>query len=263
MKANLHGCIFIFLMGLVAPVFSQTSKDVKEEFLKANEMYRKESYEKAIEIYQSIIDKGYESTELHYNVANAYYKLNQIAPSIFHYEKALQIDPANEDAKINLEFAKKMCLDIIEPLPDTLWQRFLKKYIFTISNEIWAWVCIGLSQLFVLFFLLFYFAKATAKRRLFFSIFSFSFLFLAIVFVLSWQQNYYHQHNRLAIIFQKKVAVQDAPNEHSNTVFSLHEGTKVLVLDQVSDWKKIKIADGQIGWIERNALKELHRFIKN
>ena len=44
---------------------------------------------------------------------------------------------------------------------------------------------------------------------------------------------------------------------HSAVVFELHEGTKVLVLDHIDTWKKIKLADGKIGWVSQEVLKEL------
>jgi uncharacterized protein YgiM (DUF1202 family) len=60
-----------------------------------------------------------------------------------------------------------------------------------------------------------------------------------------------------AIVFQEVVTVKNAPSENSDDVFELHEGTKVTVLDKVAAWKKIKLADGKVGWIPKKALKEL------
>jgi len=40
----------------------------------------------------------------------------------------------------------------------------------------------------------------------------------------------------------------------------LHEGTKVIVLDTIDDWKKIKLADGKIGWIIASEIKLIDDF---
>ena len=72
----------------------------------------------------------------------------------------------------------------------------------------------------------------------------------------------YHQHQKAnnteyAIIFSPKVNVNNAPTLNSETVFELHEGTKVTVLDNVDNWRKIKLADGKTGWIALENLKML------
>ena len=48
-----------------------------------------------------------------------------------------------------------------------------------------------------------------------------------------------------------------APTLNSEEVFTLHEGAKVLVLDTVDNWKKIKLVDGKLGWIIAEEIKEL------
>jgi len=63
-----------------------------------------------------------------------------------------------------------------------------------------------------------------------------------------------------AIIFSEKSEVKNAPTMNSDKIFMLHEGTKVLVLDSVDNWKKIRISDGKIGWIISDELKLLTIF---
>ena len=50
---------------------------------------------------------------------------------------------------------------------------------------------------------------------------------------------------------------RNAPTESSDAYFELHEGTKVSVLETLDNWKKIRIADGKIGWIEEKHIKEI------
>ena len=66
-----------------------------------------------------------------------------------------------------------------------------------------------------------------------------------------------------AIIFSEKSEVKNAPTMNSDKIFTLHEGTKILVLDSVDNWKKIRIADGKIGWIIADNIKILSIFKKN
>jgi uncharacterized protein YgiM (DUF1202 family) len=58
----------------------------------------------------------------------------------------------------------------------------------------------------------------------------------------------------------EKTEVRNSPTLNSEVVFTLHEGTKVLVLDLVDDWKKIKLKDGKLGWIIADEIKMLSDF---
>ena len=68
------------------------------------------------------------------------------------------------------------------------------------------------------------------------------------------------KNNKEAIVFVEKTEVRNAPTLNSEEVFTLHEGTKVLVLDSVDDWKKIKLSDGKLGWIIADEIKLLSDF---
>ena len=85
-------------------------QNIQELFNSANDLYRQEKIEQAIKIYQKIESKGMVSSELFYNLGNSYYKLNKVGPSIFYYEKALELNPLNQDVKNNLVFAKRLSL---------------------------------------------------------------------------------------------------------------------------------------------------------
>jgi len=65
----------------------------------------------------------------------------------------------------------------------------------------------------------------------------------------------YHKKNQPAIVFSEKAQIKNAPTFNSEDVFTLHEGTKVMVLDEVDDWYKIKLSDGKIGWVRTGVLK--------
>ena len=70
----------------------------------------------------------------------------------------------------------------------------------------------------------------------------------------SYQLNY---KTSQAIIFSSSVNVNSAPTEKSKNLFSLHSGTKVIILDNIDDWIKIKIEDGKDGWIKATNCKIL------
>ncbi|MEQ6122681.1 SH3 domain-containing protein [Pseudotenacibaculum sp. MALMAid0570] len=248
----------LVLLLFVTQIVSAQSAD--ELFKKANEQYKSEQYEEAIATYDQIESLGVISSELFYNLGNCYYKLNKVAPSIYNYEKALLINPLNDDAQNNLVFARRLTIDNIEELPKSVFQKIDESFVKKLSYNEWAIVSVSLSIIGAILFLLFYFAYTPSRKRLFFVTSMLCFLLLITASIFTVKEHSYSNNNVEAIIFVQQTEIKNAPTSNSENVFTLHEGTKVKVLDTVDNWKKIKIADGKIGWIISSDLKLLNFF---
>lgn len=81
-------------------------------------------------------------------------------------------------------------------------------------------------------------------------------LLLISVSVAISEKNHY-ESEKPAIVFAEMVLVKSEPQKASNTVFTLHEGTKVFVLESLENWRKIQLTDGTEGWIEKTGIKEV------
>ncbi|MDO5969340.1 tetratricopeptide repeat protein [Flavivirga aquimarina] len=244
--------IVSFLLSLGA--FSQN----QTLFEKANALYNEGKYAEAIDNYNAILDTKKHSADLYFNLANAHYKLNNIAPSIYFYEKALKLAPNDEDIKNNLSFAQNMTIDAIDAIPDAGFSKLLKNVTNTMSFDNWAKTAIGMVFCFVLLFLVYYFAYSTLRKRLTFlgSLVSLVLLFVSLAFA-------FHKYNldkkdNLAIVFAQESKVKSDPNPRSEESFRLHEGTKIQILETYNDWKKIKLSDGKTGWVNSEDIKMLN-----
>ncbi|HLP16085.1 MAG TPA: SH3 domain-containing protein, partial [Bacteroidota bacterium] len=51
--------------------------------------------------------------------------------------------------------------------------------------------------------------------------------------------------------------IKSAPDPKSSDVFVLHTGVKVQVMDEVNGWRKIRLADGKIGWIQEREVETI------
>ena len=91
--------LFAFFI-LFSNVYSQ---NIDEKFYAANKLYNNTKYLEGIEVYENILSEGWESSNLYYNLGNAYFRQNQIGQSIWSYHKALKMDPRNLDLTHNLE----------------------------------------------------------------------------------------------------------------------------------------------------------------
>ncbi|MGY0407223.1 MAG: tetratricopeptide repeat protein [Polaribacter sp.] len=248
----------VFLLLMIAQ-FS-IAQNVDSLFVSANNLYRNGQFEKAIEQYKEIANKDTVSSELYYNLGNAYYKLNKVGPTIYYYEKALKINPLNQDVKNNLVFAKRLALDNIEEVPKTVLQKLNTNYLQKLSYNQWAILAIVFCFLGAFLFLAFYFAEKSSKKRVYFTTSVISFIIFIVAVFITYQQFNYVKKHKEAIVFAKKTEVRNAPTLNSEEVFVLHEGTKVTILDAIDDWKKIKLADGKLGWIIASEIKLLDDF---
>ncbi|MCM5662085.1 tetratricopeptide repeat protein [Galbibacter mesophilus] len=229
-------------------------------FEKGNSFYNNGKYQEAIESYLQIAENGEHSAALYYNLGNSYYKLNQIAPSIYYYEKALLLDPDDQDVLNNLQFAKNMTIDAIDVMPQTGIDKLFENFIGRLSYNSWAILAIVGMILFVILFLLYYFAAFSTKKRIYFGLSVLLLIISVASFGFAYQQYDLEQGKRPAIIFSKETSIMSEPNMGSNEVFKLHEGTKVNVLEVLGEWNKIKLADGKIGWLPSSELKEIKDF---
>ncbi|MCF7567339.1 tetratricopeptide repeat protein [Sabulilitoribacter arenilitoris] len=246
--------IFTFLFSTV--IFSQNSTLFEE----ANTLYNQGKYAEAIDKYTAILDTENHSSELYFNLANAHYKLNNIAPSIYYYEKALQLSPNDSEIKNNMAFAKNMTIDAIDVIPETGLSKLIKNITNMMSFDAWAKTSVAFVFCFVVLFLIYYFAYSTLNKRLTFIGSLISLFLLCVSLSFAFHKFNIDKNDRPAIIFAQESKIKNEPNSRSEEVFRLHEGTKVQVLDTVNNWKKIKLDDGKTGWVISEDIKLLYNF---
>lgn len=229
-------------------------------FSRATDAYNAGDYGKAIEYYEKIIANGKHSAELYFNLGNAYYKRDEVAPSIYYYEKALLLKPNDPEIINNLGYSQNMRLDAIDTLPESAMRSFYNAIVGKLSFNQWAYFGVAMMILFVFAYLAYYILNIAIQKRISFIV-SITALILSVIFIsFAYLQFNDFKASNPAIIFVREVAVTSEPNERSERIFTLHEGTKVNVLEELNDWMKIRIADGQTGWLASENLKLLKAF---
>ncbi len=245
----------IFLL-IVFVLFAKNSfaGEAESLFNQANGYYQKNEYQKAADIYQKLVDEGYQGTSLYYNLGNAYYKLNKIGYSILNYEKALRLSPGDDDVQNNLALANSKTVDKIDSLPQFFLFQWWESLLALFSLSGWTWTAYFLYILLLISVGVFFFIKnGTFQRISLFSSLSFGFLFIVAVVLLVVKLNR-EVNIKDGIIIQPAVTVKLAPDNSSNDAFVIHEGLKVKIEDHVDNWYKIRLQDGKIGWMPNNDL---------
>ncbi len=226
-------------------------------FEQGKQQYKAEKYQEAITNWNKILQSGEHSAALYYNIGNAHYRLNEIGPSIYFYEKALQIAPNDKEVLNNLAYAQNATIDAIEPLPQTVFAKWDQKLSGLLTFEGWSWVSVWSAILFALLFIGYYFSTYSQRKRLLFVGSLLSILVLVTAVSLSFRNFDRQLKDKPAIIFAESTEVKADPKLNSETAFLLHEGTKVQILAEDGEWSRIQIADGKDGWVPNSDFKKL------
>ena len=251
---NIGLCLIIVLLNLPILLVGQyTDLNIQQ----GEEYYANGKYDSAVISFQNVLDQGFHSSELYYNLGNAYYKQSNMPSAILFYEKALKIDPSNEDILFNLKLANSRIQDKIEALPLLF---FIRWYIgaynmFSVDN--WAKIVLILFAFSALFSLFFFLGRRILIRKAGFYLGLIFLLLSAAGLFLTVKKDTSQKENSEAIVFNPSVTVKSSPNENGVDLFVIHEGTKVQVVDRVGKWCEIKIANGSMGWIEVVAIQHI------
>ena len=223
----------------------------------AGAAYSAEDYASAIASYSIIEDKGLSSAALYYNMANAYFKSEQIAKAILYYNRALRLDPSDEDIRHNLEYAEQQTRDSIERIPEfflTEWMRSLRQ---TMGGDVWTILSLVALALMLAMALVYLLAQRLSLRKVGFYMMAVFALLFVLGTAFAWSARSEMVGERDAIIMSSSVAVKSSPDRSSTELFVLHEGTKVHTGETVDGWVEIRISDGRKGWIETSRMERI------
>ncbi len=215
--------------------------------------YADGKWDEARAAWSEISSAGLESAELYYNLGNACFKEGDIAHSILWYERSLRVDPSYADASFNLEFARSQVQDRIEEVPEFFLEVWGRKACWLLPSGVWAALCIVFFALTLGMVLLFLIGRGGARKAGFFTGIATLMLTLLCLDFAFWQRTDALKHDG-AIITDAVTEVKSSPGS-GVSLFVLHEGTRVKLLEQVGDWENIELADGRQGWLRRSSFE--------
>jgi len=244
--------VFALLVVSAGTVSAQSPEQV---FQQGNMLYQQGSLEEARKAYEVLLGQGYVSGELYYNLGNVYYRTGNIARGILFYERAARLIPQDEDLQHNLTLANLRITDRIEPTPRLfIWDAWdgMKN---ALSLQGLTWLTFLAYLVVIAFVALLLLGGSYAVRRVGLigsAVTGVLFLLMLALFV-----------GRLAdlgatdqaILITSVATVKNSPDPKSSDAFVLHSGVKLWVIDRVSEWVKIRLADGKQGWVERSSIE--------
>lgn len=215
----------------------------------ADSAYVVKNYKLAIEQYESLLEQG-SAVDIYYNLGNSYYKNQQLGLAIYNYERALKLDPSNEDIIHNLAVSRAHTVDKVDEVPQMFLVTWTKSLIYTFSLHFWAFLGISCFVIAILSVGLYMLARTITYRKSgFFLAIASLFICVFANFFAAHQHYYMKQHNE-AIVLSPTVTVHSTPSTDGTSLFVLHEGCRLTIKDDsMNKWKEVQLSDGKVGWI--------------
>lgn len=224
--------------------------------INASENYEKGEFNKSIELYDSLLNSGFHSASLYYNLGNSYFKTDDFGNAMLYFEKALKYDPNNKDIQQNIYLTKRKIDSEIVELPVF----FLKRWWNNISNifslGIWTFFSILFMFTFVISIGLLWFYKTgiLTSYTNYFIIISLI-LFTISAFASNTVKNQIF-NNKNAILI-KENDIYTGPDTRSEILYKLMPGEKLILEDSLENWYKVQLMNKEIGWINKKDLLKI------
>lgn len=252
MKDAVRNIFFGLLIVLSFPSNAETHRELMEQ---ANQAYINERYYEAIELYEQILAMQWESPHLYYNLGNAYYQTGQHAKAILNYERSIRLSPNDEATRHNLRIVRAELQDRSEQMPQLFFLQWRDQLVRLLSVDGWATVIVVLVFLLAAGCAIFYVSPNRTARITIFAVGLFLFITLLISVYAVNRQHFLQYVRQEAIVMSPRVTARSAPGDRGMDVFVVYEGAKVEIKSALMDWYEVRLSDGNVGWVSREAVE--------
>jgi tetratricopeptide (TPR) repeat protein len=255
--------VALVVLGALTTVAGPAHADRLDDAWKSgNDAYLRGDYAAAVAAYEQLDRQQVTSSELAFNLGNAYYRKGQLGPAIWSWERALALDPEQDDARYNLEQARKAVAtrvhDKIEGAErEPVWMRVVSQ--LPASTETWLFV-----GLYVAFFVAL--GLRLRARRLNGPDEGHAAAWTALAAILGVGAALAATllvgrvaMNRLpfGVVLPDQTAVKEGADPNYKTSFDIHAGLRVRLLEYDQDWVRIRLANGLEGWVRAHDVGRL------
>lgn len=230
----------------------------EDAFAQGNEFYQEGRFDEAVHAYRSVLGAGLESADVYYNLGNAFFKADSLGRAILNWERALVLDPGHDDARSNLDLARTLTQDAVEPLPVfwpvrawRWWIRWLPRPVLLgLVGMAWVMLWAGVTIRVL--------ARRGAARRAAWVVAVVGAGLVVVLLPPLAAREFGVGAVERGVILAGTVPVRSAPTSDENLVlFEIHEGTRVRIDQRTDAWAEVVLDDGKVGWVETGVFEAI------
>lgn len=222
----------------------------------ADELARAGQYAEATQAYEAILSRGEESATIYYNLGYCYFKQGSLGRSILNFERARRLEPSDEDTKENLRQAYALTdkMLVVEPNPIAkAWTAFRE----SLNSDAWATLFVALFFGAIVGLGCFLFLSSVSARKAGFFASIALVVLAACALTLSLQMRAEQLNSDQAIIMSSSVNLTTSPDKNGGQMAVLHEGTHVVILEELGEWIEVRLDDGNVGWLRSEEVERI------
>lgn len=253
--------LLAMFMAFPACADQMTVQQANALFSQANAAYRAQKYEEAEQAYRQLLEAGFDSSQVLYNMGTTAARLNKTGEALAYLTRARHADPRNENIyanlyRVRLDAAKEAGLDddaAAAASRESIWSRITGYF----TAEEWlliVWAIIVLASIGAFLLLTARASRTITVGRILLSI---SIPLLLLVALPGFTQLY------RTYIVPKAIALQSGevlsgPADRFTRVAQLREGEQVQSLGRHEDgYHRVRLNNGVQGYVESSVLMEL------
>ena len=230
---------------------AKNGETAEELFFTANNDYKAGRYDDAVSGYRTLINRGYESGHLYYNLGNAALKLGNLGQAILAYERARLFIPRDDDLAFNLAYARGRTQDAV-----TNGSAFPVLELLGLSNVTVCESFVVFTVINVLFFAVLVIRIFTRREWTYYALIIAAILMITSTSVTAFMR-YAQKHDDRAVVLAEEIAVYAGPDADDTILFNLHEGTIVHTERREDGWMLIHLSDDKRGWAETDVIARI------
>jgi tetratricopeptide (TPR) repeat protein len=234
---------------MVTAALYSVSLSNNAQFMKGNDLYSEKEFDKALEAYTNLTERGIENANLYYNIGNCHIRKNRLGLAILNYKKALRLNSAHKEASNNLQFALSLTKDKqAEENPGFItgiWQRVFA--FFNINTAAIVTLILFLIIIADLLIILLRFRHREKSIPVFvLTVFLFFFV-LSMMITIARVSSY--NSDKPAVLMAESAVGHSGPGDDFSRVFTIHEGMSLSLEEFQKGWALVKLPNGLGGWI--------------
>jgi hypothetical protein len=233
------GRVLVIVFCLVFGTASLALAQGDAEFAKANQAFAQGHFKEAISGYEALIRAGQFSTNVFYDLGNAYFRIGDFGRAILNYERALALERHHPEATANLQIARDEAHSLeIQPGWAERYLQFASVNQYSVIGAIAFWL--GVFGIVALIF---------ARRRSA-TVTAVSMCCLLVCAITVWAVFTLARGIKgRAIVTGKNVQARLATADTANSVLALPPGSEIKVLSTRGDWIYAALPNNTRGWI--------------
>jgi tetratricopeptide (TPR) repeat protein len=222
-------------------------------FADANAAFLNGDVSRAIAAYEALVSEGVASTELETNLGAAWLRQGKRGLAVLHLERALFLDPGDDDARADLLEVRRGNVDRLEGDADEGGSETVARLLAPFPGStaalalvvVWtaAWVLLAVRLL-----------RGGPRWTGVASGLCFAGALLCVLVVAGAAAGR-NLALRRAVVVAQAIPAREGPAERSASRFEIHEGTTVAIEDEESGYRRVKLANGLTGWVPAGAIE--------